>query len=113
MKAIAQAHQNRSLSEFEAALKEWKNGAEKLPSPIHLAETRSDLSSPSELSNDPIIRSHLAALYDTLLEQNLVRLIEPFSRVEIAHVAELVGQPVQAVETKSVPLFSSSALAGD
>lgn len=26
MKAIAQAHQNRSLSEFEGALKEWKNG---------------------------------------------------------------------------------------
>ncbi|CDZ97314.1 pci-domain-containing protein [Phaffia rhodozyma] len=78
MKAIAQAHQNRSLGEFERALKEWKD----------------------ELSNDPIIRSHLAALYDTLLEQNLVRIIEPYSRVQIAHVADQVGQPVQAVETK-------------
>lgn len=58
-----------------------------------------------ELSNDPIIRSHLSALYDTLLEQNLVRIIEPFSSVEIAHVAELVGQPVQGVETKFVQLI--------
>lgn len=26
MKSIAAAHQNRSLSEFEGALKEWKEG---------------------------------------------------------------------------------------
>lgn len=53
-----------------------------------------------ELENDPIIRSHLAALYDTLLEQNLVRIIEPFSRVEISHVAEMVKLPTVHVETK-------------
>ena len=56
----------------------------------------------AELSNDPIIRSHLASLYDTLLSQNLVRVIEPYSRVEIAYIAEQVGQPVQSVETKYV-----------
>lgn len=55
-----------------------------------------------ELSDDPIIRTHLAALYDTLLEQNLVRIIEPYSRVEIRHVADLVGQPVREVEAKFV-----------
>jgi 26S proteasome regulatory subunit N6 len=54
----------------------------------------------TELSNDPIIRTHLAALYDTLLEQNLLRLIEPYSRVEIEHVAGLVRQPVREVEQK-------------
>src|SRR6266542_2668651 len=53
-----------------------------------------------ELGNDPIIRTHLAALYDTLLEQNLVRIIEPFSRVEISHVAEMVKLPTPQVETK-------------
>ncbi|GAA5843873.1 hypothetical protein JCM5353_007398 [Sporobolomyces roseus] len=78
MKAVAQAHSDRSLSDFESLLQQHK----------------------TELSDDPIIRNHLSALYDTLLEQNLVRIIEPFSRVEISHVAELVKQPVREVENK-------------
>jgi hypothetical protein len=49
-------------------------------------------------------------LYDTLLEQNLLRIIEPYSVVEIVKVAELVGQDQQAVEAKCVafcfPSFS-------
>ena len=60
----------------------------------------------TELSSDPTIRSHLAALYDTLLEQNLLRIVEPYSTVEIEHVAEMVGQGRQAVETKYVLLFA-------
>lgn len=58
----------------------------------------------AELSMDPTIRSHLAALYDTLLEQNLLRIVEPYSVVEIQYVAETVGQGRQAVETKHVSL---------
>ncbi|KAG5635823.1 hypothetical protein H0H81_010010 [Sphagnurus paluster] len=78
MRAIAQAHQARNLADFEKVLREYKN----------------------ELSSDPTIRSHLAALYDTLLEQNLLRIVEPYSVVEIEYVAEQVGQGRQAVEAK-------------
>lgn len=78
MRAIARAHQERNLAEFEQALREYKD----------------------ELSSDPTIRSHLAALYDTLLEQNLLRIVEPYSVVEVAYVAEVVGQGRQAVEAK-------------
>lgn len=53
-----------------------------------------------ELNNDVIIRNHLASLYDTLFEQNLLRIIEPYSRVEIAHVAQLVQLPTVQVEAK-------------
>jgi 26S proteasome regulatory subunit N6 len=78
MRAIARAHQGRNLAEFEKVLKDYKD----------------------ELSSDPTIRSHLAALYDTLLEQNLLRIIEPYSVVQIDYVAEHVGQARQAVEAK-------------
>ncbi|KAH9035567.1 hypothetical protein EDB85DRAFT_2073424 [Lactarius pseudohatsudake] len=53
-----------------------------------------------ELSSDPTIRSHLAALYDTLLEQNVLRIVEPYSVVEIEYVAQQVGQGRQDVEAK-------------
>jgi 26S proteasome regulatory subunit N6 len=71
MKAIATASQKRSLSEFEKALQAFK----------------------SELVEDPFIRSHLDALYDNLLEQNLCRIIEPFSKVQILHIAKLINLP--------------------
>jgi len=78
MKAVATAHKDRSLEDFEAALGKYSD----------------------ELQNDIIIRTHLSALYDTLLEQNLVRIIEPYSRVEIAHIASVVKRPTPEVETK-------------
>lgn len=78
MSAVAKAHEQRSLEAFETALKDYQ----------------------SELSNDPIIRNHLAELYDTLLEQNLLRVIEPYSRVELGYVAQRVRQPEREVEQK-------------
>ncbi|KAG2366092.1 PCI-domain-containing protein [Suillus spraguei] len=78
MRTIALAHQNRNLADFEKALRDYKH----------------------ELSSDPTIRSHLAALYDTLLQQNLLRIVEPYSVVEIDYVAKQVGQGRQDVEAK-------------
>jgi 26S proteasome regulatory subunit N6 len=54
----------------------------------------------AELQQDPLIRSHLSVLYDTLLEQNLVRVIEPYSSVQLTWIAQEVGQDVQVVEEK-------------
>lgn len=78
MKAVATAHQNRSLEEYQEAVRSHK----------------------AQLSDDPIIRNHLAALYDTLIAQNILKCIEPYSKVEIAYVAEQVKQPVRDVENK-------------
>lgn len=61
MRAIAKASHNRSLHAFQESLKTYKK----------------------ELIDDPIINAHSKSLYDTMLEQNLCRIIEPYSRVQV------------------------------
>jgi len=78
MRAIAEAHRERSIHSFEKVLAKYKE----------------------QLQDDPIIHAHLKELYDNLLEQNLIRIIEPFSRVQIPHVAKLINLPVRQVEDK-------------
>ena len=46
-----------------------------------------------ELIDDIFVRSHLDTLYDNLLAQNLSRIIEPFSKVQIDHIAHLIKLP--------------------
>lgn len=78
MKAIAQASRKRSMADFQQALVKFRH----------------------ELVEDPFIKSHLNALYDTMLEQNLCRIIEPFSRVQVSHVAKIINLTVDQVEKK-------------
>ncbi|OPJ78886.1 26S proteasome non-ATPase regulatory subunit 11 [Patagioenas fasciata monilis] len=78
LKCVAQASKNRSLADFEKALTDYK----------------------VELRDDPIINTHLAKLYDNLLEQNLIRVIEPFSRVQIEHISSLIKLSKAQVERK-------------
>lgn len=78
LQTVAKAQKQRSLADFQNALSEYRD----------------------VIKTDAIISNHLAALYDTLLEQNLLRLIEPYSCVEISHVASLIGLPISVVEKK-------------
>ncbi|RCK59352.1 26S proteasome regulatory subunit RPN6 [Candida viswanathii] len=71
MKAIATAYSNRSLKEFETQLK-----------------------------SDPIIKNHFNALYDNLLEQNLLKIIESYSCVELAHISKVIGKLSQMILDK-------------
>ena len=51
MKAVALSAKNRSLSDFQAAVKTFK----------------------AQLEDDLIVRQHLDSLYSSMLEQNLCR----------------------------------------
>lgn len=90
MKAIARAHGNRSLEEYERALATYKY----------------------ELGSDSFIRNHLRRLYDAMLEQNLIKVIEPFSCVEIDHIAKMVGLDTQQVERKLSQMILDKVIIG-
>ncbi|KAF1820597.1 PCI-domain-containing protein [Dissoconium aciculare CBS 342.82] len=90
MKAVARAHNNRSLEEYEQALHAYRY----------------------ELGSDRFIASHLRRLYDSMLEQNLIKVIEPFSRVEISHVADMVGLDVAQVERKLSQMILDRVIVG-
>lgn len=62
-----------------------------------------------QLVDDAVVHAHLANLYDRLLEHNLARLIEPYSRVEIEHVAKLINLPLPTVQAKLSQVSHSSA----
>ncbi|XP_018580295.1 26S proteasome non-ATPase regulatory subunit 11 [Anoplophora glabripennis] len=78
MKAVAQASHKRSLADFQQAVKQFKH----------------------ELEDDVIVRAHLGTLYDNMLEQNLCRIIEPYSRVQVDYVAKTIKLPMAQVEKK-------------
>lgn len=90
MQNIAKASKNRSISELEKVVAEHTK----------------------HVSSDPIVKSHLAALNSALLEQNLLRIIEPYSKVEVQHVANAIKLPLEEVEKKLSRMILDKTLNG-
>lgn len=90
MRAVQKAQEARSLKEFEKVWKEHKE----------------------QLADDALISSHLNGLYENLLEQNLIRIIEPFSVVQLTHVATLIDLPDTQVESKLSEMILDKKLQG-
>uniref|UniRef100_A0A146KS83 26S proteasome non-ATPase regulatory subunit 11 n=2 Tax=Lygus hesperus TaxID=30085 RepID=A0A146KS83_LYGHE len=78
MKNVAKASAKRSLADFQSTLEGYKK----------------------ELKEDPIVKAHLGTLYDNMLEQNLCRIIEPYSRVQVEYVSKAIKLPTLQVEKK-------------
>lgn len=78
LSAIAKAATQRSLNDFEKVLQEFA----------------------AELQQDLLIKHHLHILQEQLLESNLIRIIEPYSCVELQHVADLMELSLAVVEKK-------------
>ena len=63
MKLVANASKDRSLADFQKTVEKYSK----------------------QLKEDKIVARHLDTLYQTMLEQNLCRIIEPYSRVQVRH----------------------------
>lgn len=88
--AVASAYQSRSLAGLDAALT------------AHAAALR----------DDDVVAAHIDDLADGLLQRNLARLVEPFARVEVSHLASLLSLPVDTVLSKLSQMILDGALAG-
>jgi len=90
MKEIADAYKQRSIQKFEDVYETYKQ----------------------ELANDVGVTTHIDDLKAKLLEQNLIRIIEPFERVQIDHVAKLIKLPRSYIETKLSEMILDKKFAG-
>lgn len=90
LKAVAGAAKKRSLAEFNEAFGKYVN----------------------ELQKDQVIKSHFQTLWDSMLEKNLCRDIEPYSRVEIDHAAKNINLPKVQIEKKLSQMILDKKIKG-
>merc|ERR1711988_1034709 len=78
MKLVANASKDRSLADFQKTVEKYSK----------------------QLKEDLIVSKHLDSLYNSMLEQNFCRIIEPYSKVQVDYVAGKIGLPQPEVEKK-------------
>jgi 26S proteasome regulatory subunit N6 len=88
--AVARAQKTRSIEVFENVVLKYKD----------------------DLFADPVISFHIHSLNERLVEQNLMRIVEPYSRVEIDHVARLAKLPLDRVQRKLSDMILDNKLRG-
>jgi len=90
MKAIAEASKKRSLADFNQAFGHYRK----------------------ELQCDPVVKKHFNSLSDSMLEKDLCRIIEPYSYVQIAHIASAIGLAQEKVEKKLSQMILDKKFSG-
>lgn len=65
-----------------------------------------------ELFDDMVIRRHFNFLYNSLLEENLKKIIEPYDQVQIDYVASQIDLPVDKVLMKLSEMILDEKIRG-
>jgi 26S proteasome regulatory subunit N6 len=65
-----------------------------------------------ELLDDPVVQKHFASISDTMFEKELSRLIQPYSSVQIEHIAKCVGMQKESVERKLSQMILDKKFSG-
>jgi len=90
MVSISEAAKKRSMADFNAAFGRYRD----------------------ELQCDSVIRKHFNSLSATMLEKDLCRLVEPYSQVQIAHIAKTIGMDIDKVERKLSQMILDKKFSG-
>lgn len=61
---------------------------------------------------DPVIKRHFFHLYNSLLEDNLKKIIEPYSEVQIDFIANQIGLPFDKVLQKLSEMILDEKIGG-
>jgi 26S proteasome regulatory subunit N6 len=90
MIAIANALKHKSMNKFNAAVEKYGG----------------------MLKSDVVVQKHFAVLHSTMFEKDLFRLVKPYSRVDITHIAKTVGMTNEKVERKLSQMILDKKLYG-
>ena len=90
MKEVALANKQQNLGRFQTCATTYEN----------------------ELFSDMVIRRHFNFLYNNLLEDNLKKIIEPYSEVQIDFVAKQIDLPVNRVLVKLSEMILDEKIRG-
>ncbi|KJH45199.1 PCI domain protein [Dictyocaulus viviparus] len=117
MRAIAAAAKKRSLADFNAAFGAYP---QELQVSVIMYHGVCDYKQFYILffHMDPVVRKHFNSLSERMLEKDLCRIIEPYSYVQIDHIATSIGIDREKVEKKLSQMildrkFSGSLHQGD
>jgi len=59
-----------------------------------------------------VVKKHFNSLSDSMLEKDLCRIIEPYSYVQIAHIASAIGLAQEKVEKKLSQMILDKKFSG-
>lgn len=90
MKSVAQAAKQQNLLMFEKCKQVYEY----------------------ELLTDPVIKRHFTYLYNTLLEDNLKKIIEPYDEVQIDYIAKTIGLPMDRILQKLSEMILDEVIKG-
>ncbi|KAL7068107.1 PCI domain-containing protein [Cryptosporidium serpentis] len=91
LKMVAKCRQQRSLKMFEDVL----------------------LTYDKELSEDLIIKKHIDELCESLLEQNIQRILEAYSQIEISQLAQFLELPIDRIHNKLTEMILDKTIYGN
>lgn len=65
---------------------------------------------PDDFKKDPVVASNIENLVDSLEEQHLLRIVKPYSAVELQRIADMINLPVKNIEAKLVQMILDQKL---